>query len=474
MQTEKENESPTCTLRKKKPRRNSVLTLQFESLYREPEILKEFLIYLKNELKHNSMMFLSELYILETTKESKLKIEKLKKIFENFLLQDANYELLISAKLKISLLDLYETFQLEVFENKNSHETLITEILERFLKPISNKMRIELLDESWRSFLKTDVGENLIKKYKTYSFPQVTQKFSYSDEYFTHPFIFDSDFDFSEFLLKESLNWEPYTNKKNKTNTFISKENYLPNVCPSKGSETVKLECELPISLERLILSFATNEARKQSDQMISQIETLNYFNHEELENIYEQNGWGEQIGRFQNELSINKTHIKLPSFLNSRILNNSISMRSDPNDNSISVITKPFIKDNMNFMESIFTEVCHQSGKPMVKKKVYPVFGFCFQKYQKLNENSVKVSHIFIMDLGGWTSNDKISKKVIEEQSLKFEEKMLKRMDLYPIDSKLQDYEKEFSKDGKVLDGYGKMFSNIAKGTSVNKIKFV
>jgi hypothetical protein len=190
------------------------------------------------------------------------------------------------------------------------------------------------------------------------------------------------------------------------------------------------------------------------------------------LEKIYQKNGWEEHIGRFQNELLINTTHLKMLSFLNQRILNNSVSMRSNPKDSSITVITKPFIKDNMNFMESIVTDICPQFGKPMAKKKVYPVFGFCFHKYQKLDSNSVKVSHILIMDMGGWTSNEKISKKVIEERSLSFEEMMMKRIDLYTEDSKLNDY--EFSKDGKVLDGLGKMYSNVLKEKGIQKIKFI
>jgi hypothetical protein len=478
MQTE--NKSPVCILLKKKPRRNSVLSLQFESLYREPEILQEFLIFLKSVLKYNSMMFLSEVFNLQSAKESKLKIEKLKQIFEQFILQDAVYEFSISEKLKRSLVDVYETFQLESVENKitvNSMETLISEILERFLEPISTKMRVELLEDSWRLFLKTEVGENLIQKFKndkTVCFPQVTQKFSYTDEYFSHPFIFDSDFDFSEYLLKESSNWEPCTNKKYKTNAFISKVGYLPNVCHSKFSETVKFECVLPVSMDRLILSYATNEGRLKSDSSISYIETLNYYNHEELKEIYQKNGWGEHIGRFQNELLINTTHLKMLPFLNQRILNNSVSMRLNPKDSSLIVITKPFIKDNMNFMESVVTDICPQFGKPMVKKKVYPVFGFCFHKYQNLDANSVKVSHILIMDMGGWTSNEKISKKVIEERSISFEEMMTKRIDLYTVDSKLQDYENEFSQDGKVLDGLGKMYSNILKEKGIQKIKFL
>jgi hypothetical protein len=436
--------------------------LLFDSLFTEKEIRNEFQKFLQETKENPQLMFVLEFNELESLKERKPITEKIKTIFERFLLSDSNFEIPLLEKEKSFLLDLYESFQLDL-EEQNLTETFITGIIKNFHQ-ISSKLKKELCQTSWTKFCQTSICENLKRKFHKICVPKVIKYCRYKDEYFNHPFVFDSDFEFADLLFKDSSHWDLFTNQKNPSKAYISKLNYLPNVSHAKDTETVKYECTIPVSLERLSLSFATNEGRKRAGGMVTHMETLEYYNYENLVQLFHEKGWEKEIGKFERNLTVNCSHIQLPMILNYRVHNLGCSMRYDQEDESLTVVVKPYIRENMNFFESFTTEICPQFGKPMKRMKAYSVFAFSFYKYKKIDTESVSVSQVLIMDLGGWTKNENIAKTVINEKIMTFKNSLMKYVDEFPKDAKIKDYKEILckEKEGKVVDGLGKLLSEL------------
>jgi hypothetical protein len=449
-----------CLLMQNSHEKSTRTVLHFETLFTEKEIRNEFQNFIKGTKQNTLLMLILEINELESFKERKQIVEKIKNIFEKYFTIQSDFEIPLQEKQKNSLLDLYETFLLDV-EEKKLTEAFITGIMKNFLQ-ISSKLKKELI-QPWTTFSQTSICENLKKKFHKICIPQVIEYFEYKDEYFHHPFIFDSDFEFADLLFKDSSHWNLYTNQNN-SKAYISKFNYLPKISYAKDTETVKFECTIPVSLERLTLSFATNEGRKKAGGLVTHMETLEYYNFGELKKIFNENGWGNEIGKFERNLTVNCSHIHLPLILNYRVHNLGCSMRYNQEDESIIVVAKPYIRENMNFFESFTTDICPQFGKKLKKMKAYSIFAFSLYKYKKIDSNSVTVSQVVIMDLGGWSTNENIAKTIINEKIMKFRNTLLKYVDDFPEDAKIKDYKEILCKEieGKVVDGLGKLLSEL------------
>jgi hypothetical protein len=461
MKTEKKR---TFSLRKSK--RNSLI-LTFNSIFFENEIKEEFLQFLKVSLHKEQFLFVCGFKEIKQTKERKTTIEKIKDLFENFLVEGSVHQIGVSDKQKTSILEVYESFQLEITESKNNIELFITDVIYKFLQPISTQFKKTLNELYWDKFLTTPTAEVLTKKFennKAICIPLVIKEFTHHrDEYFDHPFIFDSDFDFAKYLLRDSSNWTSVEIQKNMSNAFMSPINYLPNVSYSENAETVKFECTVNASFQQLLLSFTTNSGRERAGGFITLMETFEYYDYQALQEIFKKNQWSDQLTS-ERELTVNCAHFHMPTILNSRIYHHSASMKYFPKEETLIVVLKPYVREHLHFFHSYPMEVCPEYGKPKKKMKAYSVFGLSFFKYQKIDEKSIKVSQVMIMDMGGWTRNEALAKKVITERSINFEQTLQKNLHKYDENSKIRDYEEKF-KEGKVVDGLGRLLVSLKIG---------
>jgi hypothetical protein len=79
------------------------------------------------------------------------------------------------------------------------------------------------------------------------------------------------------------------------------------------------------------------------------------------------------------------------------------------------------------------------------------------------LDEKNVKVSIITILDFGGWTKNETISKVILNEIALTIFQGLMK-FERFPEDAKIEDFKEMLckEKDGKVVDGLGKLLYDL------------
>eukprot|EP01080_Neovahlkampfia_damariscottae_P000069 gene69-4318_t len=126
--------------------------------------------------------------------------------------------------------------------------------------------------------------------------PQITENFSYKAEYFTHPYLFQSNFKFAEMLFKDIFHWDLVErSEESKMNTFLSKYNCLPNVKSAKNIKTVKFESVLAVNFQKLIISYSSNFGVTKSDPNVSMKKTLNFFNKDELREEFKKHGFDEK-----------------------------------------------------------------------------------------------------------------------------------------------------------------------------------
>jgi hypothetical protein len=176
--------------------------LQFHSIFMEKEIEKDYLNFLKQEQKENQLQFLLEAFKLKNLKETKEIITQTLKIVEEFLL---NEELNVSQKSTSFILEQYQ------LQKSNSEEWIIDSFPNEFFNRIEDIVTGELYYDSWKRFLRTKTCQLLTKKFQNNSnlcTRQISEHFSYQDDYFKHPFIFDQDFQFADLLFKDSFHWQ--------------------------------------------------------------------------------------------------------------------------------------------------------------------------------------------------------------------------------------------------------------------------
>ena len=175
--------------------------LHFESVFTNDEIAKEFQKFLKSEINEEPWIFLLQ---VKELKVSKNVVSNTMEIIENHLLETSKYEINISAKVKSTILDDFET-------QKNNVEWKFHLPPNELFSEITKIVKEEMYHDPWKRFIRTKICEKLIYKYQhdsTVCSPQVTQKFSYTDDYFNHPFVFQQDFNFGQELFKDNFDWE--------------------------------------------------------------------------------------------------------------------------------------------------------------------------------------------------------------------------------------------------------------------------
>jgi hypothetical protein len=181
------------------------LVLQFDSILTEKEITKEFQSFLKLEGQESTHLFLLENYELKNLIEAKEIIEKTIHMVEIFILPNSKHELKVSSESKQYVFGQYQ------IQKTNSEEWIMEEIPTELFEDINEIITQELYHDHWKRFLRTKIALNLIEKFKHNSdvcMPQISEYFPHDDEYFKHPFIFSSDFEFADLLFKDNFHWE--------------------------------------------------------------------------------------------------------------------------------------------------------------------------------------------------------------------------------------------------------------------------
>jgi hypothetical protein len=440
--------------------------IHFESAFKRKTIGETFHEFLKTEESEKDWLYLTSFKRFESTKEKKQKLEIFKTILQDFLLDSSTFEVDLSKKYKSLAQEFYESFMLENNQRQSNFEEMtINQAHENLLEPIYKLLHEKLRLDAWKRFSRTETATSLIKlHYKNFDIcsPQIIKNFSHTDEYFDHPFIFDLDFEFADLLFKDHSQWKLIqTNYKNHTNAFISKTNYLPNVSYAKNISNIKFECILSVSFDSLVFAYATNTNKMKSDNFISHIETKEFYNYKELVKIFKEKGWESQIGSFERSLAVNVSHIQFPMIFVPRIKNHSCSMYYDRKTETLTYLCKTFILDDMKFAEICVTDICPEAGKPMKKMKAYPIFGYTFYRFHKIDDKHVSFSHVLMLDFGGWANNETLLNMIIvSAKTGRFKEKLMNYIQQYPEDLKIEDYKEMLmeEKNGKVVDGMGKM----------------
>jgi hypothetical protein len=439
--------------------------LHFDSIFLVQEIGLEFQHFLKSEKNESPFLFLKDFKQFKSEiNENKLQVEKLKEIIETFLLEGSTQEVKISEKAKSSILEVYETLLLENEKISKNKEVWVQQTMELLIQ-IERLTTQELVHHHWKRFLRIKSCETFILKYHligSICSPQISQYFTHADDYFDHPIIFDKDFEFADLLLKDSYDWTMMPQpKNNKMNIFFTNLNFLPNASFSKNSLCVKFEAIFPLDFQTMLLAHASNASIIKSDPHISFIETKEYYNFEELKEFSKEKGFQEEVGKFERNLTVGIMHIKLPLPLNQRVYNHSCSLKYDPVDQSVMSLMKPFVVGSMKFGESSVFDLFNKDGKLNKNIKAYPLFSYCFTKYQKIDEEKTLFSQVLILDPAGWANQPLLTKMIAKDRATRVLGSLMKLRSEFPEGKlKIEDYKNSLCREneGKVFDGLGKI----------------
>eukprot|EP01080_Neovahlkampfia_damariscottae_P010992 gene10992-3698_t len=429
--------------------------LHFDSVFSNQEIGKEFHSFLKTEFNEEPWLFLCEVKKLQ---EGKQLVTKTLEIIENHLLESSKYEINVSGKVKFPVLKDFES------QKNNLEEWMFDATPDKLFDEICKIIKDELYHDPWKRFLRTKVCEKIIFKYQNDSMicsPQITEKFNYTDEYFQHRFIFKQDFDFGEELMKDNFQWELMgSHVEGKMNTYYSNLNYLPGLKFSSNLHVMKHEIILEMDFQQVLLSLGTRRSVNKNDPNITKIDSIDYYHEKELKKLYFDKGWDEEAHGVNYDLTTNTFDLIFPFPLNGRKIYQSNAKTYDPKTRTILSVSKPFVPDGLQFLKSSMIDVCPKLGMPPKKMKVYPMFGFVFMKYQKLDEKKTLFSQVHILDVGGWSRNQKLFKLVAKSRGSKFRENMSNLETGFPDGSTIEENKEELVKEenGIPVDGFGKL----------------
>jgi hypothetical protein len=241
---------------------------------------------------------------------------------------------------------------------------------------------------------------------------------------------------------------------------FLGKLNYFPNMSISKKFSSMKHEMVIPIPFQRLILSYSTDESLRRADPNISRLVPLAYYDYGDLQKIFKEKGWNSEL-KFERTLSVHKLDVVFPPPLDPRIYHMSSSTRYNPETQTLTIITKPFKGEGLNFFEPAMVDISTKKGKAPKKKKTYPMFDFIVLEYQRIDEEKTLFSQTHIMDFGGWGNNHTMIKMIAKGRRDNFKKNMEKLLKEYPVDAKIKDFKDSLNKvdeNGLSCEAYGKM----------------
>ena len=449
-------------------------TVHFDSVFTNKKMASGFKDFLASEHNVEPWNFLQDVLTLEGTSNGKDQLKKAKEIIKNYIAVGSKNEINISGDIRSEIT--------ENFKTQENSETWTIEMTPKQLFSNAFGVTINLLKhDPFKRFVRTAACEMVMKQFRhdsTVVSPAITRNFSYDDEFFTHPFFRDRDIDFFLSLFEDSYDWE-VSKKMNllknfffsqligskiseNTNAFFSSKNLLPDLTVVKDVKVSKLECFIPCTFDQALLSYFDNEQLYKSDPNCGKFETVDYYTHEQLLEVYKKNGVSEENGRYKRESSVNRLELKLPPPFNPRVADFGLTSYYDPENERFMKIGKNFMKEGSSWCESNVQEVTLKRGEKPQKKKCYSFFLFSAGMYTKIDENRVYYQEININDLAGWASTKTMFKVVNKDRKNKFRSQMLKLAMEYPGDVKIENQKEKLHSlvDGKT-NGLGKLLYN-------------
>eukprot|EP01080_Neovahlkampfia_damariscottae_P011535 gene11535-4788_t len=426
-----------------------------------------FYAFLQKEHSFESFDFLLEVKKLETMKEEKQIISKASEIIDTFVKVQSQKELNLSGELRDKTLKNYEK-QKDVSDRWILDITPSKVFFESF-QLVAGVLR----HDPFKRFVRTDECEKVMIQYKndsTVISPALTNIYSYSNDYFTHPHIDDKDFDYFKTLLEDNYNWKLIGSKvEEQVNAFTSETNYLPEVRISNTVvNAVKFETILPCTFDQALLSYFSNEMLMKSDPNCRRIRNIDYFDYEELKKMYKEQNKEDQITKYKRDLNVCGLDFGLPFPLNPRYANRADSCHYDPETKTFIRVGKNFYKDG-EFGKSVKVEMAQKRGSEKTSvMKAYTFFLFSGTIFQKLDEKRILYKDLILMDLGGWASSQMMISQIVKERKDKFKGSILKMVSQYvPESMKFADCSEKLNKEvnGKPVDGFGKLIGNINFG---------
>eukprot|EP01080_Neovahlkampfia_damariscottae_P010953 gene10953-3661_t len=437
--------------------------IHFESIFINKIVHGSFRDFLKTEYNQQPLDFLMEIEKYKKLTKEKEQIKKIHEIVSIYLNEESKEEINISGKLKLELLDQYKPQIDEHEEFKMNPKDFFTHV--------QKVVQEELYFDSWKRFVRSNFCDGIVYKFHDNSAicsPQMINQFSYPDDYYSHPFIFDADIEFAKLLIKDNFHWELINRDKNGMgNTFWSTLNYFPNF--SESVSGVKQECILKHSFDKVLLTFMSDKMMTDDiDPTLKQIKTVEYYDYESLKEIFKERGFENSISKYKRSQVVNHSDIVLGPLMTPRIVSFGITAHQDVETGSVFYFGKPYERENRKFFKSTKMNVVVKKGEEPKNTNAIPMFDWFFYYLQKIDENKTLYTQIHMFNIGGYLSKlkfDSFGKMLVKAQGEKVVKNLEKLMNKIPEDAKLSDFLDDFSKldeNGIPFDGSGRLLYDL------------
>ena len=246
------------------------------------------------------------------------------------------------------------------------------------------------------------------------------------------------------------------------TNAYVSTKNLIPDVKIISDTKLSKFECFLPCTFDQALLSYHDNEQLYKSDPNCGKFETTEYWNYEELQEIYKKNGTASENTYYKRENSVNRLEMKLPAPFNPRVANFAVTCYYDAKNQRFLRIGKNFMPEGSTWCTPSVQEVTLKRGQKPKKKKCYSFFLFSASMYTKIDESRVYYQEVNINELAGWASSKAMFKAIAKDRKEKFRSQMLKLAMEFPVELKTENEKERLYAlvDGK-MNGFGNLLYN-------------
>jgi hypothetical protein len=220
----------------------------------------------------------------------------------------------------------------------------------------------------------------------------------------------------------------------------------------------MKYQCVLPFSMHQCLVGIFSKEFSLKLEPQLISVLTTKYLSFDDLAKDYESRGLSHK--KYKRGLVCLQNVLNLPFPLNKRHMNCSCAFSYDPQTKSMLVVIKGYAENFSDFSVKKKTELPDKNGK-MFNTEAYNMFSFGFFRLQKIGDNKVSFNHVSLMQVGGWTNNKVIFKKIATNRGLEARKTYMKFLKEIPIDITIKDFKESFLKineNGFPDDGFGKL----------------
>eukprot|EP01080_Neovahlkampfia_damariscottae_P009312 gene9312-1400_t len=364
--------------------------LQFSSVFTNKEVGDEFYKFLKEDQSEESWEFI-RLSLKYTKKHTKVSESRIDSLVNKFIKEDGSKSINIGSKDRKTLLSELGKYNVDA------------------LRPVQETLLSEIKFDSFKRFIRSKRGLNMIKKYEkdpNIVVPDLTSKVSYNNNDFIKQKVEPRDFEFMEFLFKDSNDWELFSSfregeyGKRIGNIWYSENNFLPDVTLFKERSVSKYEIKLPFDFEHVLCSCFPLTQQMRNEEWNSNSETLTMPKGNE-----------EPFSTFIQYLS-------LPFPYTPRIVPGvaAVNYKRD----SCMLICKPCHIDSLQNHKwgenkELYCKI-RKDGKEK-KNKVYKMFDYSCTFIQRIGSQKTSFSQIHLFSIGGWVKNKSTLRTIVQDR---------------------------------------------------------